>query len=182
LGEGLARKGHEVTILHTITPLEPKYFLSSSSLAVSHDRHHQPQQHLISDERSYNGSVVEISPPSLNNLFAKYFDNPFAFQRETRHGKGVMRLKKMFDIMRDSCRDIYADEVFRGVVDQPGKFDLAIVQGILNDCVLGAVHKMGVPFMYLSPGPVFPSIQVSHRNWSSIQKVPIIFGNFVFHR
>ena len=160
----MAQRGHEVTILHTITPLGPKLFNDTLKTDFNVD----------DDEvkRSNNGSVIEISPQRINNLFAKYFDNPFAFQRETRHGKGVLRLKKMFNIMRDACREIYGDGVFRKVVDE-GKFDLAIVQGILNDCVLGAVDRMGIPFMYLSPGPVFPSIQVSHTNHSAFCEGPV---------
>ncbi|CAG0916887.1 unnamed protein product [Notodromas monacha] len=169
LGQGLAKRGHHVRILHTLetTTLEQGLFGPGTGKTNT-----SSGQEWLSD--SINGTYVEISPSGIANLFGKYFDNPFQFQREARNGKGTMRMKKMYGILRDSCADVYGDPDFLDTVMRK-KFDLVIVQGILNDCVLGAVDKMGVPFMYLSPGPLFPSVQWSLGTPWSVSSAPAPF-------
>lgn len=97
-------------------------------------------------------NVKEIFTLDVDKIFqANQFD---AFEAKE---KGlVIDVSKILEMVHDTCTMTYDLPHVRALLQE--KFDLVILQPYMNDCVLGMIYRLQVPFVLFTPTSVPPSI------------------------
>jgi len=117
-------------------------------------------------------NMIEISPVSLDEFVGQA--NPFQ-ARTMGKWAAMASWESMF--LR-TCKQFYEHEEIEKMIQTPQKFDLIIINGMLNHCVLGFLHKFNAPFIYLTtlPSPNFVSEIVGNHFPHSF--IPSPFNGF----
>ena len=95
-------------------------------------------------------NLRQLYSPSLGELNS---DQKVSFA--TRHQQFSLFFS-MYERTVNVCKIIYEDHIFHQLMTTDEQFDLVIVEGFLNECVLPLVHKFEAPLIYLlgiSPPP-----------------------------
>lgn len=93
---------------------------------------------------SLNNNLRQLYSPSLGELNS---DQKVSFA--TRHQQFSLLLS-MYDRTVSICKTIYEENIFYQLMTTDEQFDLVIVEGFLNECVLPLVHKFEAPLIYLT--------------------------------
>ncbi|CAG0900847.1 unnamed protein product, partial [Darwinula stevensoni] len=99
--------------------------------------------------------IEEVCPRSLWGYYEERFPNVFELDGALANLKfvtGVWRSIVQF------CTDLLASPEFESLVEKlkVKKFDAIIINGLYNDCALGFVHVLGIPFIYVNTGGSYP--------------------------
>ena len=72
------------------------------------------------------------------------------------------------------CDSVYRNKEFMSLLDE--KFNLVMMDGTFNECLLGFVHKLGAPLIIVSPFPVHNvlSMQLGNRLLPSFVPEPLL--------
>ena len=65
------------------------------------------------------------------------------------HGSPFRLLLGIPNRMETYCTAVYKEAVFHQLMNSTERFDLIIIEGIFNECVLPVVRKFDVPFVYM---------------------------------
>lgn len=96
--------------------------------------------------------MAESSNNSLRLLYSLHLD-----QVNNNHVIGFQDrdspFRLFFDFphrMETLCRAVYQDSIFHRLMETSEKFDLIVVDGVLNECVLPLIETLNVPLIYVS--------------------------------
>ena len=97
----------------------------------------------INDE-SLKYNLRQLYSPSIDEYNSKE-EVTFADR-----GKGFFLILKTSVRILNFCKIFYNDPIFHQLMTTDEQFDLVIVEGFGNECVLPLVHKFKAPFVYLN--------------------------------
>lgn len=99
--------------------------------------------HPFSDKPSKN--VKEILTIDVEKKSENFFGNPYKIKEENRQYNPLMNTKWFTAV----CGETYDLPHVKALLNET--FDLIFIQPLANDCALGFVNKMGVPYVLYSP-------------------------------
>ena len=103
-----------------------------------------------------------------------YFPNLNAMELRRLGVIGIANLDYNFTL--GFCDSVYQYDEFMSLLTE--KFDLVLMDGSMNECLLGLVYKLGAPLIIVYPLPVFSLVSVQLGNRLPPSFVPEAFLQF----
>jgi glucuronosyltransferase len=104
---------------------------------------------------NHNNQQMATNNQTIN--FRPLSSSPALYKISTDHqvdfnirDKPLLFLSQLPQKMENYCTAIYNDPVFQQLINTAEKFDIIVIEGYLNDCVLPLVAMFDVPFIYMS--------------------------------
>ena len=104
----------------------------------------------------WNGLKPAINDKSLKHNLRQLY-SPVLGEFNSDHkvtfndrGQQFSLLFTLYDRTVNICQMVYNDPIFHQLMTTDEQFDLVIVEGFLNECVLPLVHKLEAPLVYIS--------------------------------
>lgn len=148
--EGLALRGHEVTVVSYF----PRDNRSEPSLPNYRDIS------LLGD-----GSEVFVNIVDLNMIH----HSPISVISE-------LMLLRQWGL--ESCRQGLANAGVRRLIESDESFDLILTEGFNSDCFLGFVHRFEAPFLSLSSHQLMPWVNQRLANEDNPSYIPTVFNGY----
>ena len=150
--------GSNVLFLSPITAPSHSNFFKPVVKALADRGHYvtywnglKPDNYSVSNNNSRSDNLRLLYSPQLDR-----FNRDYQVGFQDRHSQRQFKL--FFDIparLTVYCEAIYRDPVFHQLMNNSKKprtkrYDLIVVEGILNDCVLPLVEILDAPFIYMN--------------------------------
>jgi glucuronosyltransferase len=95
------------------------------------------------DIKNQSDNLRQFHSPPLHQINS---DHHFDFNERDRALDLLFTFPRR---METYCKAIYNDPVFHQLMNSAGQYDLMIIEGAANECVLPLVHKLKMPFIYM---------------------------------
>ena len=101
---------------------------------------------VVTPFRSKNlpSNIKEVIPISAENILLAQFQDPFELRKSGRIGTLIVNM----DSVLKGCHKAYENVEFQETIKQ--EYDLVIINGFVNTCFDGVLHKIGAPHIIIT--------------------------------
>ncbi|GAB6026751.1 hypothetical protein CHUAL_013256 [Chamberlinius hualienensis] len=94
----------------------------------------------------------------LGNQMDEYFEDITEKMFNSSVALSLAVFPKIANLFTEMCEILWMDENFAKFTNNPGRYDVVLVNSMLNECYLAFAGKLGAPIVILSVPALFPNL------------------------